>query len=588
MVRVRARIAALLLCTLLMAAGLAHAQAASSLTKALKGSTQPAAPASDNLGRETPAGTVYGFLQATQNGDYRTAAQYLKLTPSKRLSQGDELAAQLSADIDRAFVGLLKNISNQPEGLAQAGVPPDQQKIGSLSAGDVDVDVVLLRVNDPSAGKIWLFAPSTLEKVPDVYDQLQARQIETRMPKPLVTLRPFGMPLWQWLAVLLAIPLAAAVSGLFLQLLVFSVNAWRKRYHPELPRRPFRTVSSPLWLLLATLAHGICVFYIRLPLLHRHYYVLINRVVFLIALTWVILRGITLFMRRAREKAVARGRTGTGTLMLLGQRMVKAAIVVIAVFTILTTLGFNMTTALAGLGIGGIAVAFAAQKTLENLFGGITLLGDEVLRVGDTCRVGDRVGTVEDISLRSTRLRTPERSELSIPNGSLATVNLENLSRRDKILFSPKLAIRHETSAEQMRFVLAELRRLLYEHPKVEAESARVRLADFSDSALTLEVFAYILTTDYAEFAAIREDVLLRMMDIVEKSGSGFAVPAQRLYVARDGGLHDSKTDAAVAQVQKWRDAGELPFPDYKPEDVSSFRGAITYPPPDSALGKKP
>src|SRR3954453_19375483 len=118
------------------------------------------------------------------------------------------------------------------------------------------------------------------------------------------------------------------------------------------------------------------------------------------------------------------GRMGTGSLMLLGERILKAALVVVRVFAVLSTLGFNLSAPLAGLGIGGIAIAFAAQKTLENLFGGVSILGDEVIRIGDTCRFGDRVGTVEDISLRSTRIRTPDRTELSIPNGSLATMNV--------------------------------------------------------------------------------------------------------------------------------------------------------------------
>src|SRR5579862_3442217 len=153
--------------------------------------------------------------------------------------------------------------------------------------------------------------------------------------------------------------------------------------------------------------------------------------------------------------------------MLLGQRLLSAFLVVVGALAILAIIGFDLTTVLAGLGIGGIAIAFAAQKTLENLFGGISVLADEVIRVGDYCRFGDRTGTVEDISLRSTRVRTDARTELSIPNGALATMNIENFARRDKILFNPVLAIRYETTPDQLRFLLAEVRRLLYAHPKV-------------------------------------------------------------------------------------------------------------------------
>src|ERR1039457_7078217 len=121
----------------------------------------------------------------------------------------------------------------------------------------------------------------------------------------------------------------------------------------------------------------------------------------------------------------------------------KTLVVVAGLLAMLAILWFTLTIVLAGVGIGGIAISFAAQKTLENLFGGISVLADEVIRVGDYCRFGDRTGTVEDISLRSTRVRTDARTELSIPNGALATMSIENYTRRDKILFNPALAIRY-------------------------------------------------------------------------------------------------------------------------------------------------
>ena len=211
----------------------------------------------------------------------------------------------------------------------------------------------------------------------------------------------------------------------------------------------------------------------------------------------------------------------------------RFVLLVICILAVLSILGFNLTTVLAGLGIGGIAIAFAAQKTLENLFGGISVLADEVIRVGDYCRFGDRTGTVEDISLRSTRVRTDARTELSIPNGTLATMNIENFTRRDKILFNPVLAIRYETTADQFRYLLAEIRRLLYAHPKVESESASIRFANFDPSALRLEISAYVLTRDSNEFAAVREDLLLRISDIVGRSGTSFAFPPRRCTLAR-------------------------------------------------------
>jgi len=541
------------------------------------------AAAVDSLGRETPSGTLYGFLQAAQAGNFTSAARYLQFRPSVREVDREQIASQLKAVVDRAFVGSLKGISTAADGTPQSGVPADRQRIGLLEAGDAQVDLDLVRVTDASAGKIWLFSAETLAAVPDIYDQLQARQIEKNLPATLVSHSFGGTPLWQWLAMTLAIPLAALAGWLLMRALWVPLQMWRRlRHKPQLTRH--NGISGPLWLMLAVIAHSVAIRYLQLPLLPRHYYFRVSSVVFIIAFTWLVLKIVDQGMRQIRERALAYGRTGTGSLVVLGQRIHKAGILIVSGLTILAALGFNLTTVLAGLGIGGIAIAFAAQKTLENLFGGVSLLGDEVIRVGDVCKIGDRVGTVEDISLRSTRIRTTERSELSIPNGSLATMNLENLSRRDKLLWAPVISLRYETAPDQLRYVLAEIRRMLYGHPKVDVSSARVRFAELATSSLNIEIFSYLLTTDQGEFTAIREDLLLRILEIVDKAGAGFARPATTMYIAKDSGLDQEKAGAALETVKQWRDEKKLPFPDHSPADVSALRGSISYPPPGSAM----
>jgi MscS family membrane protein len=538
-------------------------------------------PPTDPLGRTTPSGTVYGFLQATQSGNYSIAAQYLQMTNARRTAQGQELAIKLKNVMDRAFSGNLRRISNQPDGAPQEGVSPDRQRIGALSAGDVDANLDLVQVTDSGGVRIWLFSSETLAKVPDLYDRLQVHQIESRLPNFLVQFEFLGMPVWQWFALLLTIPLAAGLGWLAIRVL-----GLLRKLHRGQPPQPavWSAISPPLWLVIGTVIHVACERYLGLPLLHRHYYQLLVGIVSIIGVSWLLWRILQQASIRVRQRAIYSGRTGTGSLMLLGERILKALIFITAVFAILSSLGFNMTTALAGLGIGGIAVAFAAQKTLENLFGGVSLLADEVVHVGDVCRFGDRLGTVEDISLRSTRIRTPERTELSIPNGSLATMNLENLSRRDKLLLNAKLGLRYETSPDQLRYVLAQIRRLLYEHPKVETNGARIRFTGYDNSSLTLEVFCYILTREAAEFLAIQEDILLRTMEIVDASGTSWALPSRTLYLGRDAGLDKEKTAAAAREVQQWRDNSSLPFPDYAPAEISGFSNSLPYPQPDSAL----
>jgi MscS family membrane protein len=543
-------------------------------------------PATDPLGRDTPSGTLYGFLQAAQSGNYSIAAQYLQLAPARRLTQGDDIASKLKVVIDRSFSGDLRRISNQPEGTPQEGMPLDKQRVGNLNSGDVDADLILVRVPDANGGRIWLVSSDTLARVPELYEQAAVQQVETRLPQALVRNQILGLPLWQWLAILLAIPVAAFWGWLAVQILRLPWYMWA-RYRQHAVAAAWTAFARPLWLVLGALIHGVLVSYLRIPVLQRHHYQQVAGVVAVVGSNWLLWRVLRAVMRSVRQRAILSGRMGTSSLIILGERMLKAGIFVLAIFAILGTLGFNLTTPLAGLGIGGIAVAFAAQKTLENLFGGVSILGDEVIRIGDTCRFGDRVGTVEDISLRSTRIRTPDRTELFIPNGSLATMNVENLSRRDKILFTTKLGLRYETSPDQMRYVLAQVRRLLYEHPKVETEGARNRFIAFDDSTLTLEIFSYVLTRDFNEFLAIREDILLRIMDILSASGTGLAFPSRTIYLGRDAGVDKEIAERVARQVQKWREGNQLPFPDFKPADISEFSNSLPYPQPGSAVGNK-
>jgi MscS family membrane protein len=560
-------------------------RAQSPLSGVLSSSTTTGTPATsaDPLGRNTPSGSILGFLQAAQSSNYSIAAQYLQMSPARRQSEGEQVASHLNAVLNSsAFSGRVGTFT-QPEGIPQEGVPLGRQKLGTMSSGDVEADLELVRVSDPSAGKIWLISSDTLTKVPELYDQVEARRVERKLPRVLVKHEVAGVPLWQWLAILVALPAAAAIGWLILVLLEIPVRWWaRRRGQVEIAN--WRSVSAPAWLLTGTLVHQMFVRYLGVALLPRHYYFQTTAIALIISVTWIAWRVVRWSLRRVRNRALARGHAGTGSLMLLGERILKAIIFGLGALAVLGNLGFNMSTALAGLGIGGLAIGFGAQQTIANLFGGVSVLGDEVFRVGDVCRFGDRTGVVEDIGLRSTRIRTEERTLLAIPNGTVATINLENLSRRDKILFKTTLGLRPESKPDHVRFVLAEIRRLLYSHPKVETKTVRVRLTDVAGSSLSVELLSYILTRDFNEFAAVREDLLLRIMDVMEDSGGSLALPSQTLYISRDSGVEKDKAESAAKKIAELRDGKQLPFPDFHEQDISSFKGSIEYPQPESAV----
>src|SRR5215469_4879165 len=563
--------------------------AQSALTRALQPAavtTNPNLASTDPLGRTTPSSAVLGFLKAAQDGDYNIAAQYLQMSPGRRQTEGEQAARKLKFVLDHAFTGNFTRY-NQPEGTPQEGIPLGRQRLGTISAGEVEDDFDLVRVNDATAGKIWLVSADTVERLPELFDQVEARQVEGKLPGVLVKHQLGGMPLWQWVAMLLAIPIAAGLGWLILLILEIPLRWWARK-HGQFDVAHWRSVSPPVWLLTGTLIHQVFVLRLRTPLLPRHYYFEITSVGLILSATWIVWRLVRWSLSRVRTRALAYGHGGTGSLILLGERILKPVIFILGILAVLGNLGFNMSTALAGLGIGGLAIGFGAQKTIENLFGGVSVLGDEVFRVGDVCRFGDRTGVVEDIGLRSTRIRTDERTLLAIPNGTVATINLENLSRREKILFKTNFALRPESKPDHVRFVISEIRKLLYSHPKIEAQSVRVRLTDVAGNSLNIEMFCYILTRDFNESAAVREDLLLRMLDVIEDSGGGLALPSQTLYLSRDAGIAKEKADTAAKKIAELRDGKKLPFPDFHPEDISSLKGSIEYPPQESTLRNAP
>jgi MscS family membrane protein len=224
-------------------------------------------------------------------------------------------------------------------------------------------------------------------------------------------------------------------------------------------------------------------------------------------------------------------------------------------------------------------------KIMDKSHFGIGLKVDRPVRVGDFFRYGDQVGTVEEIGLRSTRVRTLDRTVVSIPNGEFSNIPLENYARRDRMRLWTMIGVRYETTPEQIRFLLARLREILVAHPRVTDDPARVRFVGFGAYSLDLEVFAYVDTDEWSEFLGIREDLYLRFMDAVSEAGTGFAFPSSTMYLGRDEGLGAEEARRAEARVAEWRDQGRLPFPQFPQEVRDELEDTLDWPPPGSPGG---
>jgi MscS family membrane protein len=208
-----------------------------------------------------------------------------------------------------------------------------------------------------------------------------------------------------------------------------------------------------------------------------------------------------------------------------------AVIIVSAALTYLSQIGVNITTMLAGLGVGGIAIALALQKPLEDVFGAITLYTQQPVRVGDFCRIGDHTGTIEEIGLRTTRLRTLANTVIAVPNSLLANEPIDNYSARQKIWYRPHLRLRYDTSPAALKHILDGIRDMLNSHEEVLQDNARVRFKEISSDALLVEVFAYLNTTDWVKYLEMAEKLNIGILKVVADAGTSLALPSRTLNV---------------------------------------------------------
>jgi len=544
-----------------------------------KEAPQPA-QTEDPLGRTTPQGTVVGFLKSASQEDYNRALQYLDT--KKKGPDAQKMIHALRVILERGSSGKLAVMSTNPEGQLDDGLPPNKERIGTVQTSTGSLDILLERIQRGSGPPVWLFSAETLGKVPEIYEELNVRTIDDYLPKFLVNTWLLWFPLWRWLVILLVIPLAFILATLLTRLITSLLLLYSRRRTKVLSEKGAGRLTGPIRILVFASTIWVISKFSQ-SMLTAAFLAYMAGTLAVIGGTWLCLRLIDIYFELRERHLTETASPERLSLLHLGEKLLKILFVAIGALFIFYIAGVNLTAVVAGLGVGGIAVAFAAQKTLENLFGGIMVVSDQPIRVGDFCRAGEYQGTVTAIGLRSTRLRTPARTIVSIPNGQLALMNLENFSLRDKICFNHTFGLRYETTTEQLRYILAEIRKTLYGHPKVETSSARVRFIGLGNSSLNLEVFAYVLETDFGAFLHIQEDLLLRIMDIVEGSGSGFAFPSQTMYLAQDTGMDAGKSEKATLKVREWREKGEMPFPDFSPETIAKINNQLEYPAPDSA-----
>jgi MscS family membrane protein len=486
----------------------------------------PAPPAKeDPLGRHTPQSSVLHFLEACHARDYSKAAYYLdlrRMPPQERSKAGPDLAVQLEDLLDDTPFDIAI-LSRDPDGDQADGLPSQFEHLDTFHVNGESLTMQLERVQLGPGLRVWQVSAASVAMIPAAHAVVAETPFEKKLPQALVRFEILDTPVWRWIALVLM-----GCALWFLTGAMAWVLARRKRSVPGAPvfRGPLRVclVAAGFWgaLALAPPATLARLFLDRLV-----------EIIFFMALAGALAVMVDLVADRWQSGLDPRIQAVSYSVLPLGRQVVKLGLYLIALLGVLGTWGYNTSTILAGLGVGGLAVALAAQKTIEHLFGGISVIGDRPVLVGDVCRFGDRTGTVMHIGLRSTRIRTPDRTIISVPNGQFSSMALENISRRDKIWFHPTLNLRRDTTSEQLSRVLASFRQILANHAKIEVGNIPVRFVGIGTYSLDVEVSAYVTTGDYDEFLALQQELLLEMLQAVERAGTALAVPLQESFQAQ-------------------------------------------------------
>jgi MscS family membrane protein len=493
--------------------------------------TQPEPP-KDVLGRSTPRGTVLGFLAAARKGDDALASQYLETR--LRGEAAETLAHQLFVVLDARLPARLPQLSDAPEGSRSNPLMVDQEIVGTVQGAGRAVDIVLQRVAAGSAGAVWLFSGTTLDSVPELHSEITLLWKDVALPRFLTRTRVGGVRLFEWLAVILGLPLLYLMTVLLNRMLTPLIGlGWRRMFRgSDLFNRS--VLPAPARLLIVALAARWLLARLPLSLLVRQFWTNLAILLTIVAVVWLLFLLNGEVERYIRRRFPRTSSTAATSLLRVGRRVVDVLIVFGGALVVLRRFGVDPTPVLAGLGVGGIAVALAAQKTLENVIAGASLIFDQAVRVGDFLKVGDVQGTVDHIGLRSTRIRTLDRTVVSIPNSQIANASLETFSVRDKFWFHPVVGLRYETTPKQLRAVVDGIRQLLGDHSSVAPESVRVRFIHLGSFSLDVDVFAYVFARDWNHFLEIQEQLLFAVTDIVDRAGTKIAFPSQTMYVSNE------------------------------------------------------
>ena len=523
---------------------------------------------------QTPQQALVALYSAFRMGDPESAALYLDLRyvpESLEEVPPVNIARGLLFIFSQQNVLDLTRISSEPEGSLDDGLPEDLEQFGIVSLSDEVIPVYLQRIEEADGTLVWRVSNATVVRTPDMWDELGYSDLNVWLSQVLPEFYVLGMGNFQ-----VAILLATAIGGWFItgwiSVLIAGLGG---RFSNPWQHALSRFLRVPLRLILYVALIRIVIANLGLSVIAKAY-LQSSPLEYLVAV--ILAFGLLNLYRDYKIRQ----------LELQGDveyvALIKPVVVIVRIIVATTAAlmwadqaGFNVSTLIAGLGVGSLAVALAAQKTLENVIGAITLYTARPIRPGDWCRFGDIQGTVEEIGLRSVTLRTLNRTLVTVPNSMFSSADIENFSVRDRIRFFKLLELQMPTP-DQLRAILGEFRTLFASHPMVRQDTVSIRLADIEAATAVIRLDGGIMTRDYQEYLAVAEDLNLRIIEIVHHNGGIFSGPGQVLQIRDFQQAGAEKLQEVEAKLEVWRQGDGLPSPDLSDQEKQQLKGSLEYP----------
>lgn len=484
---------------------------------------QEASQENNNYSLKSPRESVKTFLQFLQEDEFKPEIASKTLNPEYVKGENKEkLIIQLKQVLDGSGILIdMDEVPNEPD-------YTDSTKNDRYQLSAIEFPEIYLEKKHGN----WYFSKKTINAIPGLHSRVYpfgTDKLMNILPK-LGTRKFLGMHTWQYIGILLLIAICVIVHKLLSWLFDWIIfQLLKKKGGNNIAHEYIIPVARPFSLLVIVAIVVILVPTLQLPITFNHYLIILLKALFPLFGTIVVYKVVDILGEYMRKQALKTDTTMDDQIVPIVKRILKIFVVLIGFLLILDKLHFDITALLAGISIGGLAFALAAQDTIKNFFGSLMILFDKPFQIGDWVTAGDIDGSVEEVGFRSTRIRTFRSSLITVPNGKLADMAVDNHGMRKYRRFYTTIRVTYDTPIYLLEAFTKGLKRIVDEHPHTSKESYHIYFNELSEYSLNIMFYVFLDVPTWGEELRCKEEILLSTTKLAKELGINFAIPAQTL-----------------------------------------------------------